>query len=292
MRNDYVYLNDRIVPSDEAAISPFDIGLLRGYAVFDLLRTVDGRPFLLAEHLERFRSSAAHLGLAVPATDDELASAIDALLERNHPDGEATVRLLLTGGVSADGMRFDPATPTLAIMTHAFPEPPAEIYSQGAALMTVEHTREMPAAKTTNYLTMIANKPRAAEAGAFELLYHENGRVTEGASASVYAVRDGRVLAPGTDVLHGTVGALVLERARSRRDVVACDITLDAMLGADEVFLTSTTRGVVPIVRIDEHAIGDGTPGPITRELMREFDSIIEAARTLPPSRTYPPSTP
>lgn len=279
MRNTYVYLNGRIVPSDEAAISPFDIGLLRGYAVFDLLRTVDGRPFLLAEHLERFRSSAAHLGLTVPATDTELATAIDELLSRNHPDGEATVRLLLTGGVSVDGMRFDPATPTLAIMTHEFPEPPAEVYSSGAALMTVEHTREMPAAKTTNYLTMIANKPRAAAAGAFELLYHENGLVTEGASASVYAVRDGRILAPASGVLHGTVGALVLERARSRRDVVNCDITLEAMLDADEVILTSTTRGVVPIVRIDTQVIGDGTPGPVTRELMHEFDAIVEAAR-------------
>lgn len=271
MRNDHVYLNGRIVPAHEAAISPFDIGLLRGYAVFDLLRTIGGEPFLLDEHLARFRDSAAHLGLAVPATDGEIETAIRDLLGKNGHAGEATVRLVLTGGVSPDGMRFDPATPTFLIMTHEFPEPPASIYEEGATLVTVEHTRELPRAKTTNYLTMLLNKPRAAEAGAVDLLYHEHGRVTEAASASVYFVRGGAIHAPGSDVLHGTIGTLVLELAREHYEVVSGDISLGDALSAEEVFLTSTTRGVVPIVRIDDRVIGDGSVGPVTRDLMRLF---------------------
>ena len=101
------------------AISPFDIGLLRGYAVFDLLRTVGGKPFMLAEHLKRLHGSAEHLNLVVPATDPEIAEAIGELLRLNGHD-EATVRLVLTGGPSPDGMGYDPNTPTFL---HPHPRP-------------------------------------------------------------------------------------------------------------------------------------------------------------------------
>ena len=131
MRTHYAYLNGHIVPEQQATISPLDIGLLRGYAVFDLLRTVGGRPFLLADHLRRFHESARHLGLTVPATDLELTDAIGELLARNDHH-EATVRLVLTGGVSPDGMGFDPSTPTLLILTHELHEPPASVYETGA----------------------------------------------------------------------------------------------------------------------------------------------------------------
>src|SRR5450759_1287243 len=126
----YIYFNGHIVPADQAAVSPFDIGLLRGYAVFDLLRTVGGRPFLLAEHLKRLRASAAHLGLAVPATDGEISAVIDELLALNG-HAEAAVRLVLTGGVSPDGMTFDASTPTFMILTHELHEPPVKLYETG-----------------------------------------------------------------------------------------------------------------------------------------------------------------
>ena len=267
MQKTYVYLNGRILPADEAAISPFDIGLLRGYAVFDLLRTVKGKPFLLAEHLERFRASAAQLGLTVPVTDAELASAIEELIALNA-EGEVTVRMLLSGGVSPDGMSYDPATPTLLMMTHELKEPPASLFENGGKLITREHVREVPEAKTTNYVTMLQHKPLLAEEDALDLLYHRDGRLYEAASASVYAVRDGRILAPEGDVLWGTVGSWLLDRARERYEVVTGPVALDDVLSADEVFLTSTTRGVVPIVQIDERRIGDGVPGPVTRELI------------------------
>jgi branched-chain amino acid aminotransferase len=263
-----VYLNGHIIPLAEAAISPLDIGLLRGYAVFDLLRTVRGRPFLLGEHLRRLRASAEQLGLAVPASDAEIASAIEELLRLNG-HAEATVRLVLTGGVSPDGMAFDPATPTFFILTHELHEPPESVRESGGALLTELHTRELPRAKTTNYITMLAAKPRLGEAGALDLLYHDGDRVFEAASASVYFVRGSTILAPSdTDVLWGTVGSLVLDLAGGSYSIEQRDVSLDEALTADEVFLTSTTRGVIPIVRVDDENVGDGTPGPVTRELM------------------------
>jgi branched-chain amino acid aminotransferase len=274
MTNPSIYLNGRIIPLAEAAISPLDIGLLRGYAVFDLLRTVDGRPFLLAEHLQRLRASAEKLGLAVPATDAEISSAIDELLALNG-HAEATVRLVLTGGVSPDGMAFDPTTPTFFILTHELHEPAAALYESGGALLTEQHKRELPEAKTTGYLTMLRHRDRCADVGAMDLLYHDGENVFEAASASVYFVRDGRIQAPADSVLWGTVGSLVLELAADDYEVATGDIALADALGADEVFLTSTTRGVVPIVRVDDVAVGTGKPGPITLDLMARWREAL-----------------
>lgn len=270
MTTRYIYLNGSIVPADQAAISPFDIGLLRGYAVFDLLRTVDGRPFLLDEHLQRLRESAQHLNLTVPDSDEHIAAVIDELLDRNG-HSEATVRLVLTGGVSPDGMQFDPATPTFFILTHDFVSPPESLYENGGTLLTEEHRREVPDAKTTNYLTMLRHKPRLAQADALDLLYHEGGRIYEAASASFYVVRGRTIHAPKGDVLWGTVGSLVLDLADGDYIIEFGEVTVDDAVNADEAFLTSTTRGVVPIVRLDDRPIGTGEVGPVTRDLMERF---------------------
>ena len=275
MATQHAYLNGRILALEDAAISPLDIGLLRGYAVFDLLRTVGGRPFLLAEHLRRLRSSAEKLGLTVPASDEEISAVIDQLLALNG-QAEATVRLVLTGGVSPDGMAFDPATPTFLILTHELHELPETVFESGGALLTERHVRELPEAKTTNYLTMLRHRTRIAEAGALDLLYHDGERVYEAASASVYFVRDDRIYAPADCVLWGTVGSLVLELAGADYEVVVGDITLADALSSDEVFLTSTTRGVVPIVRLDDSLVGSGEPGPVTRDLMARWREALQ----------------
>lgn len=270
----HVYLNGSIMPAEKAAISPFDVGLLRGYAVFDLLQTIDGRPFMLAEHLRRFRNSAEILGLDVPLTDEEIAGVVEELLALNGHE-EATVRMVLTGGASPDGMHYDPAAPTFFIVTHELFDVPESVYSVGAKLLSVEHRREFPEAKTTNYLTWLRNHPRIEDEDAMDLLYHDRGVISEAATASFYVVQDGKILAPKDGVLWGTVGTYVLELAREDFEVVYCDVTLDEALNADECFLTSSVRGVVPVCLIDEQPIGGGTVGPVTRKLMALFrDSV------------------
>ncbi len=267
---EFVFLNGAVLPADEAAISPFDAGLLRGYAVFDLLQTLRGEPFMLEEHLARFRGSAAMLGLRVPLDDEGITAVIHELLERNA-HAEATVRMVLTGGVSPDGMHFDPTTPTFLIITHELFEIPASAYDDGARLLLVEHRRELPEAKTTGYLTWLKNHGRIEAEGAMDLLYHSDGLVSEAATASFYVVSGGRVLAPREGVLWGTVGSKVLEIAEAEYEVVRCDISVEQALAADEAFITSSVRGVVPVVRLDDHVIGDGRPGPVTRRLSGLF---------------------
>ncbi|MDZ4180123.1 MAG: aminotransferase class IV [Coriobacteriia bacterium] len=263
----YVYLNGSIVPASEASISPFDVGILRGYAVFDLAQTVHGRPFMLDEHLQRFRSSAGMLGLEVPLADEEIADVIAELLKRNGHT-EATIRLVLTGGESPNGMHFNPATPTFFIITHELFDVPEAFYRDGAALITREYRRELPEAKTTNYLTWLRTHPAIEEAGAIDVLYHDGGYISEAATASFYIVRDGTIFAPDAGVLWGTIGSLVLELAKPDYAVIFAPIALTDALSADEAFITSSVRGVVPVVRIDEHTIGDGSVGPVVSALM------------------------
>ena len=270
LSGEWVYLNGSIVPAASAAISPFDAGLLRGYAVFDLLQTLRGEPFMVEEHLRRFRNSAEMLGLHVPLGDEEIVAIIRELLDRNgHP--EATVRLVLTGGPSPDGMHFDPATPTFFIVTHELFDVPESVYEHGTKLLTVEHRRELPEAKTTGYLTWLLHHARLEEEGAMDLLYHSEGVISEAATASFYVVQEGRILAPREGVLWGTVGSWVLELASEDFEVVRCDVTLNDVLNAQECFLTSSVRGVVPIVQIDEHIIADGKVGPVVRRLIEIF---------------------
>lgn len=266
----FVYLNGSILPRKEAHISPFDAGLLRGYAIFDLLQTIGGEPHMLRDHLERFHSSADLMGLTIPVPDDEIERIIRDLLARNG-HREATVRLVLTGGEAPDGMHFDPATPTFMIITHELFEVPATVYTEGAKLLAVEHSREFPEAKTTNYLTWLRNHARIEAEGAMDLLYHNGRVISEAATASFYVVRDGRILAPAGGVLRGTVGSYVLELARERFEVVLGEVTLEDLYSAEECFLTSSVRGVVPITRIDDHVVGSGEIGPVTRELMAAY---------------------
>ena len=274
---EFVYLNGEILPVERAAISPFDVGLLRGYAVFDLLQTIRGKPFMLAEHLARFRNSARTLGLSVPASDEEITAAILDLLARNG-HAEATVRMVLTGGNSPDGMHYDPDSPTFFIVTHEMFSVPADVYETGAKLITREYRREFPDAKTTNYLTWLHSHPQIDQAGALDVLYYSDGVISEAATASFYVVRDGRVLAPKEGVLWGTVGTYVLELAAQYYEVVYDDITLEDAYSADEAFLTSSVRDVVPITRLDDRLVGEGRIGPITRHLMTLYREQVRGS--------------
>lgn len=271
---EFIYLNGEILSAAKAAISPFDVGILRGYGVFDLLQTIGQNPYMLAEHLARFRHSAKTLHLALPASDEEITTAILELLARNGHE-EATVRLVLTGGYSADGMHFDPDTPTFFIITHELFDVPADVYEKGAKLITRDYRREFPEAKTTNYIAWLHSHPRIDEAGALDVLYYSGGVISEAATASFYVVKDERIFAPKEGVLWGTVGTRVLELAAEHYEVVFGDIALEEAFAADEAFLTSSVRGVVPITRLDDSPVGDGSVGPVTRRLMSLYaDSL------------------
>jgi hypothetical protein len=255
----YVYLNGRIVPEEEAAISPFDIGLLRGYAVFDLLRTVRLRPFLLPEHLRRLRESADHLGLGVPATDEEMP--IDRRVARM-----GTPKFVPREALPMDGIEAD----STFLSDHELRWLPDALRANNTA-----HSR---------HVRDIRRQRRRTTSDAEVCRVWCPGPVvpSRGLSGSrereFHVVRGRTIVAPSSDVLRGTVGALVLDRAQDRYEVVCAEVTLADACCADEAFITSTTRGVVPIVALDDTPIGSGQVGPITRDLMELFrQALLEA---------------
>ncbi|AHM61228.1 D-amino-acid transaminase [Flammeovirgaceae bacterium 311] len=273
----YYYFNDRIVPAHEAVLPLQDLSMFRGYAIFDYARTHQGKPLLLERYLKRFRSSAEALGLALQQSDEALTKIILELIERNDFP-ESGVRLLLTGGYSAD--MFTPAAPNLVIRIENSILAPPTAYTEGVSLLTDEYLRDWPGVKHTNYLNAIRHWPRVSAAGATEILYHWQGEVLECSRSNFFIVKGGKVITPTTDhILAGITRAGVLALARQQGiETEERIFSLEEVGKADEAFITGTTKRVMPVVKIDGRSIGSGKPGPVSQKLLQLWAEQVEGS--------------
>lgn len=269
----YCYLNGKILPATNAKISVNDIGILRGYGVFDILRTYNGRPFQLKDHLKRFARSAKILNLVIPLSDRQLEDVIKKLIAKNGLK-ESRVRIVLTGGESMTGMDFNPKTPTLFILVEKFSALPAGWYKNGAKLITVEHQRNLPEAKIINYQTGIKNLPELKKRNAAELLYVHQGKILEGMGSNFFLIRGNTLITPEKNILKGTTRNLVLKLAKNKFRIHKREIKIGELKTADECFVTSITKGILPIVKIDKQIIAGGKVGPKTKQLMAELAKV------------------
>lgn len=273
----YCFVNKQILPLQEAAISLNDLGLFRGYSIFDYFRTQKGEPFLMLPYLQRFRSSAEQLHLSVPLSEEALAEVIRELIYLNGFP-ESGVRLLLSGGYS-ENMFTPPARPNLVIRIEESVLPGSHVYSQGVKLMSTEYLRDVPTIKTTNYLNAIRLWPQVEAAGATELLYHWNGQWLECSRSNFFVVVDGKLLTPpASTVLPGITRGKVLSLAvEAGIPVEERPLPVAILAEAEETFITGTTKKVMPVVQIDEQRIGEGKPGPLTRKLMQLWEAFEES---------------
>ncbi len=264
----FLHLNGALHPVDAPVLPAGDVGLLRGYGIFDYFQVRNRTPLFLDDYLNRFFTSASILGLETTLSRSGIAESIQELLSANSI-ADCGARLVLTGGLSPDG--FSPGTPNFLILLH----PPAQPHeAKGGTMLTHEHLRELPEAKTTNYLTGVTLKPRLTKAGAADPLYHHAGRVLEGARSNVFVVTaDGVLATSGRSVLRGITRMRVLRLARGdgRLEISGVeerDVAMEELRGAREVFLTSSSYEVLPITQIDEQPVGDGSVGPVARRLL------------------------
>jgi len=269
------YLNGKILPVKQAGISVNDIGILRGYGVFDILRTSNGRPFQLAEHLSRLNRSAKVLNLRLPLKRITLEKIIRKLIRLNGLK-ESRIRIVLTGGKSENGMDYNPLTPTLFILVEKFCDMPKELYENGGRLATIDHQRNLPEAKIINYQTGIRNGGILGKKKAVELLYVNQGKILEGMGSNFFFLRGNALITADDGILKGTTRKLILKLAKKHFKTELRDIKLSELKTADECFVTSITKGVLPIVKIDDKVIGNGKVGPKTRLLMAEYAKAIE----------------
>lgn len=275
-----INVNGKLGNQDDLLLSPLDLGFVFGASVYETLRTYRGRPFLLKRHLARLRRSTASLDIPLDVGDEELIQRIeDTLGAASNP--ESYVRLIISAGVGElDYRRGAARQATIVILVKPLPEVPPRIYSEGIRVVIVGVVRNHPKSvspriKTSSLLNNMFAMREAHERGADEaVMLNYRGEVAEGAQTNIFLVREGTVKTPTIDagILAGITRELVLNLAREEGLETEESVMLpEELFQADEVFMTSSTREVVPVVSIDEKPIGDGRPGPRTLALLEAY---------------------
>ena len=278
-------VNGRITDAASATISVFDHGFLYGEGVYETLRTYSREPFLFGRHMRRLRQSSALMALPVPFSDDELLKSIEKTMAAHTGLVEAYIRVLLTRGVGE--LSYNPSAtpqPTTVIIVKPFPAPPERTFTEGIKLSLVAVRRNHPLAlnpmiKSNNLINNALAMQEALRAGADEaLMRNQAGDIVECSQSNFFIVRDGAVLTPPlvAGLLPGITREFVMEIA-NEMGVPAREqrLTPDDLRGADEAFITGTTREVTPVVRIDDLVIGDGRPGPTAKRLLARFRELV-----------------
>jgi branched-chain amino acid aminotransferase len=280
-----VFVNGEIVEESAARIAAGDRGLLLGDGLFESMRAYRGKVFRLAAHLQRLQASAAFLRLTVPCSGEQIEKSISELLRLNSC-AEAYVRVTLTRGDSVRGLRLDGAGPaTLLIHARPIQPPPAEQYRNGAQLIisTVRQNSANPLArhKTLSYLLYLLARQEATDAGANgAILLNEHGQVAEESVSNVFLVRGGALLTPPPHcgLLPGITRGAVLDLARAGGiRVEERPITAGELFDADEMFLTNSLMGIMPVRSVDRRQIGGAAPGPMTRRVQGFYGAAVEA---------------
>jgi branched-chain amino acid aminotransferase len=279
-----VNVNGRMLDQQHAVISVFDHGFLYGEGIYEVLRTYDGVPFLFDRHMRRLRTSASMLRLDVPLSDAEFeARSYDTMAAAGlGPRGqEAYIRIVVTRGIGE--ITYDPTAcpdPSIVIIAKPHVDAPASAYTDGVMVSLVGILRNHPGSvnpiiKSNNLLNNALGSQEAFRRGAFEgIMRNYRGEIAECTTANVFIVKDGVAATPPLEagLLAGITREFLFEVARETDVPMREQVMHDAdLFGADEAFLTSTTREVVPIVRIDDRVVGTGRPGPITRRLLDAF---------------------
>ena len=279
-----VNVNGRLSDQEHAVISVFDHGFLYGEGIYETVRTYNGQPFLFERHMRRLRASASMLALSVPLTNAEIAARFSDTMRAaglGANGREAYIRMLITRGVGE--LTYDPAAcpePSIVVIVKQQVDPPAEAYTRGVKVALVDIVRNHPGSvnpmiKSNNLLNNALAMQEAVRRGAFEgVMRNYRGELAECTTANLFVVKDGVALTPPIDagLLAGITREYLLEVASETGIPVREHVLHDEdLLGADEAFLTSTTRELVPIVRVDEHVIGAGRPGPLTQALLDAF---------------------
>ena len=269
------YVNGNWVHPQEATISINDTAVLRGYSVFESLRTYNRHPFHLDEHLTRLYHSAHIIDLDVSYSREFLEEIILEAIERNGYK-HATIRLLVTGGVSEDGI-LPARQPGLIVMVTELGERDMQLFARGIKLITTQLVRTAPEAKTSNYISAIRALKEAAQRNAEDALYvNEEGHVLEGTRSNFFIFRGETLITPRAGVLLGVTRNAVLEVARGRFAIEERPILLTELAEIDEAFITSSSKEIMPVVQINDHIIGSGNPGPHTFELEQRFIHLVE----------------
>jgi branched-chain amino acid aminotransferase len=254
-----------------------DIGLLRGYGVFDFIVTYNNQPFLINEHIERLLNSAKMIDLEIGMSKKEIVKIITKTIKKNTFIGEKTVRIVVTGGVGENSLKPSKKSSVIVIVQkkHDYPK---KYYSKGVKLITYDFIRPMALAKSLDYSVAIRALKKARQQKAIEALYVDKSKkiITEATTSNIFIIKNRRIITPKMNVLSGITRNLVIKLLKKRNPVILKDITLSELFSSEEVFITASNKEVMPIVKIDNKNIGDGKVGNVTQSVMNLFRDFIE----------------
>ena len=278
-----VYISGRLLPKEQATVSVYDHGLLYGDGVFEGIRVYNKRVFLLEEHVRRLYASANAIRLQIPISPEEMTRAVEETVKANGlTDGY--VRLVVTRGAGSLGLDIRKTShPQVIIIADTITLYPEELYEHGMSIITASTIRNHSAAlspriKSLNYLNNILAKIEGTDAGCAEaLMLNHKGEVAECTGDNVFIVVRGVLKTPPCDagILEGITRNCVMQLARETGiEVAEAAMTRYDLYAADECFLTGTAAEVIPVVKLDGRPIGDGKPGPVTRQLRTRFQEF------------------
>lgn len=282
-----IFINGSYFSEQNAKVSVFDHGLLYGDGIFEGIRAYHGRVFKLKEHIDRLFYSAKAILLNIPMTHEELVQAVVDTCRRNKIQ-DGYIRLVVTRGPGTLGLNPDRCkNPNVIIIADKIQLYPKEMYDKGLTIITVPTVRNLhsavnPAIKSLNYLNNILAKIEANNGGCEEaIMLNSQGFVAECTGDNVFIVQNGRLLTPplSAGALYGITRGVVMDLARQEGlEVAEPDLTRYDLFNAEECFLTGTGAELIPVVKIDGRVIGDGKPGPVTRNLVSKYHALTKTS--------------
>ena len=275
-----IYLNGKLIPEREAKVSVFDHGLLYGDGVFEGIRSYSGRIFELEAHVDRLYDSAKAIALEIPMTRAGMMKAVARTCKANKTT-DGYIRLVVTRGVGTLGLNpYLCKKPQVIIIAADIQLYPKKLYDDGLTIVTVGTIRNLseavnPRIKSLNYLNNILAKIEAINSGCMEaIMLNSQGAVAEATGDNIFIVRGDKLVTPPVNegILEGITRNAVMDLAREQGLTVSQErLSRYDLYTADEVFLTGTAAEVIGVVNIDRRQIGDGTPGPVTRKLVKVY---------------------
>jgi len=268
----WTFINGDWIEAEKATVHVSDLAVQRGYGIFDFFRTVDDAPFFVDHHLDRLQHSASVLRLQLPFAKEELKKIIAELINKNQL-GASGIRITVTGGNATDSYTL--TTPNIIITQQPLTMDDVFDASKGLHLITEEYVRELPTAKSINYLMGVYLQQKVKDAGADDVLYVKNGFISELPRSNVFIVsKDNELLTPDLNVLYGITRKHILQLASPVITVKEQPIRLEDVLEAKEVFVSSTTKRLLPVFSVNGKQIADSKAGTTTTLLYHLFREL------------------
>lgn len=266
MQASIAYRDNQFLPKSEIRIGLDDLGFERGFGVFDYCRIRAGKITFLTDHLERLNHSQSLLQFEQPIDMNFVRETLDYIHEQNE-FSNAYFKILITGRMVNNSIR-----PILTIYQDAWHQYPETMYSKGVSLILEEFDKPFPQYKTTFYLGSFKAQSRMKSSESEDVLFYFNNAVRECARCNIFIVKNGLIYTPDKNMLWGVTRKHVIKCAKETTMVIEKDISVQELFSADEIFITSTTRNIVPIVKIEDKSIGSGKPGTVTTTLINAFE--------------------